>query len=278
MRSPSAAALVLAALMEACSAPQPASSARAPDSLEPASASNACAPEPPDPLARTEWHAEPVFEKAWSANVVVYNHANASFELAPAVAELQRLYDWLAQYTSSAPGRVIVHVGNEYPCGFSIEGTETSPPEMFLQAGSFFDSQANYAHEMTHCFAFHWGALPHWFGESIADAAYADAEIGLWKRRKDPAFLATFDRIDHRSYELMQLRLRYGASFFPRVFRILEARAEERRTALARDAALETKNRFLLSALSEAAGEDLVPLFTREFGFDPKTRERQRGY
>ncbi|MBI5362181.1 MAG: hypothetical protein HZA53_03315 [Planctomycetes bacterium] len=233
---------------------------------------------PADPPARTEWHAEPVFEKAWSANIVVYNHADASFALDFALDALQKQYDWLARYTSSAPGRVIVHVGNHYPCGFSIEGTECSPPEMFLQAGSFFDSQANYAHEMTHCFAFHWGALPHWFGESIADAAYADAEIELWKRRKDPAFLTSFDRIDHRSYELLQLRIRYGASYFPRVFRLLESRADERAHALARDASLETKNRFLLSVLSEAAGEDLTPLFTREFGFDPRTRERQRGY
>ncbi|MBK7876814.1 MAG: hypothetical protein IPJ77_13905 [Planctomycetes bacterium] len=235
-------------------------------------------PEPPDPPARTEWHAEPVFEKAWSANVVVYNHADASLALGPALALLQTQYDWLAEYTSSAPGRVIVHVGAQYPCGFSMSGADGGPPELFLQAGSIFDSQANYAHEMTHGFAFHWGALPHWFAESIADAAYADAEIALWKRRKEAPFLATFDRIDHRSYGLMRLRLRYGAGYFPRVFRLLEARKAERERALASGAPLETKNRFLLALLSEAAGEDLLPLFTREFGFDLRTRERQRGY
>jgi hypothetical protein len=41
---------------------------------------------------------------------------------------------------------------------------------------------------------------------------------------------------------------------------------------------LEDRNRFLLAVLGEAAGTDLVPLFTREWGFNVRTRERQRGY
>jgi hypothetical protein len=84
--------------------------------------------------------------------------------------------------------------------------------------------------------------------------------------------------VDHRSYELMRLRARYGAGYLRRVFRTLEARIEESRRTLLYFVPLEEKNRFLLSVLSEAAGEDLTALFTGEFGFNPRTRERQRGY
>ena len=41
---------------------------------------------------------------------------------------------------------------------------------------------------------------------------------------------------------------------------------------------LEDQNRLLLAVLSEAAGEDLTRIFVEEFGFNPRTRERQTGY
>jgi hypothetical protein len=34
----------------------------------------------------------------------------------------------------------------------------------------------------------------------------------------------------------------------------------------------------VLAVLSEAAGTDLTPMFTQEWGFAVRTRERQRGY
>lgn len=230
----------------------------------------------PVPDGPTEWHREPVLGVLRSEHVLLVNHADASLALEPVLVELERAYVWLRAYTGVEPGGVVVHVGARYPCGFSMRANEL--PEMFLEAASIFDAQANVVHEMTHCFAFRWGSTPHWFFESIADVAYADAEIALWKRSQEAPLIAQFDRVDHRSYELMQLRIRYGAAYFPKVFRVLEARREERERALTDESALEAKNRFLLSVLSEAAGEDLVPFFTRELGFDPRTREKQRGY
>lgn len=240
---------------------------------------------PPPPLVRasadgpTEWHREPVLDELRSEHVLLVNHADASLALEPALVELERAYAWLRDYTGVEPGCVVVHVGSRYPCGFAMRGRAPEGcPEVFLQAASIFDSQANVVHEMSHAFAYRFGALPHWFFESIADVAYADAEIGLWKRRKEAPFLATFDRVDHRSYELMLLRARYGAEYFPKVFRVLEARVAADPSVVADATPLEERNRLLLAVLSEAAGEDLVPLFTRELGFDPRTRERQRGY
>jgi hypothetical protein len=58
----------------------------------------------------------------------------------------------------------------------------------------------------------------------------------------------------------------------------MEKRLEECRKTFAEGVALEDQNLLILAILSEAAGEDLTPLFTKEFGFNPKTRERQRGY
>jgi hypothetical protein len=107
---------------------------------------------------------------------------------------------------------------------------------------------------------------------------YADAEIELWKRRKETEFLAQFERVDHRSYELMQLRMRYGAGYFRKVYAAMRARRAEFQALMQEGAALEEKNRLILSVLSEAAGEDLTPLFAKEFGFNLRTRERQRGY
>ena len=150
-------------------------------------------------------------------------------------------------------------------------------PEVFLQADRIFDTQVNYAHELLHAFNAELGPTPHWFNESTADVAYVDSEIELWERRLEQPFLEQFDRIDHRSYELLQLRARYGADYFPRVYRALAARLPEARRVLA-TGSLEERNLLLLEALSEAAGEDLEPLFRKEFGFNPARRERQRGY
>jgi len=166
-------------------------------------------------------------------------------------------------------------VGNDYPCGFSRP--TAGPPEMFLQAGPVFDSQANWAHEMFHCFSFRYGSLPHWFGESMADMAYADSEIALWKRRTE-GFLRAFDRADNRSYELGKLRARFGAAWFPKMWRLFEKDAENCRATFQDGVPIEKRNSLLLKFLSESAGKDLVPVLRDELGFDPKTRERQRGY
>lgn len=231
---------------------------------------------PPDPPSADEWHREAVLEKLAGQNVVFYNHADASFEAATIVALLQRQYEWLRAYVGVAPRWIRVHAGSRYPCGFStnVDGT----PEMFLESQRIFDTAANYAHEMGHCFAGQFGALPHWFNESLSDVVYADAEIELWKRRKEREFLAQFDRVDHRSYELMKLRMRYGAPYFRRVFGAMRARQAEFLATMKDEADLEDKNRLILRVLSEAAGEDLTALFAHEFGFNVRTRERQRGY
>lgn len=232
-------------------------------------------PLPPDPPASTEWHQEPVFERLDEPPIVVLNHADPSLKLAPIARDLRRQYDFLAEYVGSAPEVLYVHVGAHYPQGFMMQAGPY--PEMFLQSGSIADTTANFAHEMMHAFLRRFGDLPHWFNESMSDVAYADSEIELWGRRKEAEFLATFDRVDHRSYELMRLRARYGRTYFRKVCHGLEARRERCLATFRDGVALEDKNELLLEVLSEAAGEDVRPLF-REFGFNPKTRERQRGY
>jgi hypothetical protein len=241
---------------------------------KPSAGAAAPAPAAPPPVPQDP-AAAPVLGTAKSKNITVINHANATFVCETIAEGLQRQYDWLKEWMGAAPEQVVVHVGNDYPCGFSRP--TAGPPEMFLQAGSVFDSQANYAHEMFHCFSFRYGALPHWFGESMADMAYGDSEIALWKRRTE-AFLADFDRADNRSYELGRLRRRLGAAWFPKVWRLFEKDPEKCRATFRDGVALETKNEMLLSFLSDAAGKDLRPVFRDELGFDVKTRERQRGY
>src|SRR6185295_4959593 len=128
-------------------------------------------PTPKDPAPTTQWHAEPVLEKSVTKNVAVYNHADATIELATVAGLLQQQYDFLVKYTGGGPRWVLVHVGGHYECGFSIKTGDD--PEMFLQAPSIFDSSANYAHEMMHCFMFDLGpAIPHWFNESLSDMAW----------------------------------------------------------------------------------------------------------
>jgi hypothetical protein len=231
---------------------------------------------PADPPATTEWHREPVLEKKVGKNVVVYNHADATLETATIVDLLQKQYDWLAEYVGVAPRWVLVHVGAKYPLGFMIRSGPD--PEMFLQAGSIFDTSANYAHEMMHCFMSELGgSIPHWFNESVSDLAWMDSEIELWKRRREEPWLATFDRVDYRSLELVTLRRAFGRTYFRKVFAALVKRKDDCRATFSDAAKLDTKNELLVGALSEAAGEDVLPRL-KELGFNPRTRERQRGY
>jgi len=230
---------------------------------------------PADPPATTEWHREPVLDRKLAKNVLVLNHADATLEIATIADLLQQQYDWLANYVGVAPRWIIVHVGASYPLGFMIRNGPD--PEMFLQAGSIFDTSANYAHEMMHCFMSELGrSLPHWFNESLSDMAYLDAELSLWKRRREP-WLATLDRIDYRSYELLTLRRAFGANYLPRVLAELAKRRDDCRATFTDAAKLDAKNALILEALAAAAGEDVTPRM-KEMGFDPRTRERQRGY
>lgn len=229
-----------------------------------------------DPPATTPWHKEPIIDRAHSRNIVLLNHADATFALDGICAMLQRQFDFLADYVGVAPHHIYVHIGSSYPSGFTLPIPDR--PEVFLQAGSIFDSEANYAHEMMHAFMARFGAAPHWFSESIADVAYVDSEIELWKRRKEAPWLATFDRIDNRSYELLRVRVLYGANCFRKFYRNLERHFAETQRMFSAATTLEEKNNFLLDELSLAIGEDIRPLFLKEFGFNPRTRERQRGY
>lgn len=231
---------------------------------------------PPDPAATTEWHRVPVVGKRVGRHVVLYNHADPSLELATIVELLDRQHDWLARWCGFAPRWVLVHVGDGYPFGFSLKSGEH--PEMFLDTPGIFDTADDYAHEMAHCFTYELGAsIPHWFNESLSDMAWLDAEIGLWRRRREADWLARFDRIDWRSYELLQLRLAYGPEYFPAVLRALWRRRAECLATFTSERKLDAKNELIVAALSEAAGEDVLPRL-RALGFDPRTRERQRGY
>jgi len=237
-----------------------------------------CAASPgPDAAApETVLPASTNFGRCAGRNVVFYNDADPAIDGTAVVALLQRQYDFLREFLGDGPGWVIVHTGNDYQCGHTMIAGPW--PEMFLMAPSLLDTRADYAHEMTHCFHAQFGRLPHWFDESMADALYFESEVQLYLRRRAADMLTEFDRVDHRSYELMQLRARYGAGFFRRVYRVLTARRQECRALMQDGTALEDKNRFLLAVLSEAAGEDVVPRFVQEFGFNVRTRERQRGY
>ena len=259
-----------ALLLAACAAP----SGAAPPIAAPQAAPRVVPPPDPEPL--TEWHREPVVDKAVGRHVVVYNHSHPSIELTTVALLLDVQYDWLARWCGFAPPWIFVHVGDRYPCGFAMRAGDV--PEMFLQAPAIFDTSANYAHEMAHCFAYELGgAIPHWFNESLADMAYVDAEIELWGRRRAEPWIATFDRIDWRSYELLQLRKLYGSGYFPDVLRELWRRRDECRATFTDATKLDAKNELLVAALSEAANSDVLPLL-KEMGFDVRTRERQRGY
>jgi hypothetical protein len=231
---------------------------------------------PPDPPATTEWHAEPVLDRRFAHNVVLLQHADASLPDETIVGWMQQQYDWLRAWVGFGPEWIFVHVGAHYPCGMTMRAGEW--PEMFLRADSILDTSADVAHEMMHAFDTEVGALPHWFNESMSDVAWVDSEVELWHRREAGEFLASLDRVDHRSYELLELRRRFGRDYFPRVYREIAARLDECRRTFRDDVPLEDKNRLLLALLSTAAGEDLEPVFRKEFGFNPKTRERQRGY
>jgi hypothetical protein len=231
---------------------------------------------PPEPAFDDEWHREPVKGRAHAENVVVVNHADPTFDCATIAELLQRQYEFLKAYVGLAPDWIFCHVGANYPCGMSV-GCQPYP-EMFLRASGIFDTQNDYAHEMMHCFMSQFGTLPHWFNESMSDMAYFDSEFELYKRRQETEYLALHDRVDYRSYELLHLRIRFGRRYFRDVCAALVRRRQEALTILTPGTDLESQNEFLLSVLSEAAGEDLRPLFAKDFGFNPRTRARQRGY
>ena len=239
-------------------------------------AAGSCAAPPPDPAPMTEWHQEPVVARTAAGNIVVLNHSHPSIELATVAAQLQQQYDWLHEWAGFAPRWVFVHVGDHYPCGMTIR---VGPhPEMFLQAPGIFDTANNYAHEMQHAFLSELGGvIPHWFNESLSDMAWVDSEIALWRRRREAEWLPTLDRIDWRSYELLQLRMKYGPTYFQNVLRALWRRRDECATTFTDATKQDAKNELLVAALSEAAGEDVLPLL-KGLGFDLRTRERQRGY
>ena len=108
--------------------------------------------------------------------------------------------------------------------------------------------------------------------------AFGDAEIYLWKRRKEESFPKAFDTPDNRSYELGHLRVKYGKGFFPKVCRLLQRDRVKCLATFVPGASPEAMNEFLMKILSEAAGEDLRPMFTKDLGFDLRTRVMQRGY
>lgn len=254
-------ALAALVLVPACAAPAPRAGSR---------------PEPEAADLDDEWHREPVVGRAASEHVLVLDHADPSFRCEAIAEALERQYGFLRDTLGFGPDWIVCHVGSRYPSGFAMCAGDQ--PEMFLRAGSVFDSQADYAHEMMHCFLFRFGALPHWFGESMSDLAFADSEIALWGRRHEAEFLDSFDRVDHRSYELLALRRRHGSALLGRIGGALEARRERCRRTFVPGAPLEEQNLLLLEVLSAACGEDVRPLFESEFGFNPRTRERQRGY
>ena len=260
--------LALLASLAACAAPAP---APIPDPAPTSAPASVPAP-PPD----TAFPGEPVIGRAVTRNVVFYNHADASWRNDTIAGLLQQQYDFLFALIGDGPRWIIVHAGNDYPCGSTR--TDGPWPEMYLQAPSIFDTAANYAHEMTHCFHAQFGRMPHWFEESMADVNYAESEIALWQRRNEKEMLARFDRVDERSYEMAQVRTRFGAPFVRQLYRILQARRAECRQLMQAGTTLEERNLFLLEVVSAAAGQDLTETFTREFGFNPRTRERQRGY
>jgi hypothetical protein len=224
----------------------------------------------------TAFPAEPTFARCVGRNIVFYNHADAALPGPQIVAQLQTQYDFLCDTVGTAPPWIIVHTAPDYACGHA---TSDGPhPEMFLIAATVLDTRCDYAHEMTHCFNSQFGRLPHWFDESLADGLYFDSEVALYRRQPEAEFLRQYDRVDHRSYELMQLRARFGAGYFRAVYRELAGRIAECRALMNAPAPLQERNDFLLAVLSAAAGEDLRPLFEHEFGFNARTRERQRGY
>ena len=250
------------------------------ESAAPAIAEPVAPEAPADPLPTTEWHQEPVLEKRVGNHIVLLNHADATLETATILAQLEQQYDWLADYVGVAPRWIFVHVGTKYPCGFMIRPGDPADvwPEMFLQVGSIFDTSANYAHEMMHCFMSELGgAIPHWFNESLSDLAYIDAEIELWKRRREEPWLPTLDHADNRSYELIVLRSRFGRDFIRKSCAALVKRKDECRATFTPDHKVDVKNELIVAALSEAAGQDVLPIL-KELGFNPRTRERQRGY
>lgn len=77
--------------------------------------------------------------------------------------------------------------------------------------------------------------------------------------------------------ELVQLRIRNGREYFRKACAALGRRREECVKTFKPSERLEAKNLLILTALSEAAGSDVMPQF-EEWGFNPRTRERQRGY
>src|SRR5262249_16824614 len=152
----------------------------------------------------TAFPEAPTYARCVAGNVVFYNHADPALDGARVAAQLQAQYEFLREFVGRAPRWIIAHAGNGYACGHAR--ADGPFPELFLIGATVLDTRCDYAHEMTHCFHAQFGRLPHWFDESLADAMYFESEVRLYRRREPAAFLQEFDRVDHRSYELMQLR------------------------------------------------------------------------
>ena len=71
--------------------------------------------------------------------------------------------------------------------------------------------------------------------------------------------------------------MKYGSDYFRKVLAELVKRKDDCRATFVGSVKLDAKNDLIVSTLSAAAGEDVLP-FLKELGFNPRTRERQRGY
>lgn len=211
---------------------------------------------------------------------------------------LESQYTFLTEvFGIEAPTVISVFVapnirGDEYDAYTQTNWHHTEEGHLEVAMGVFFGIGAFgrpsiRAHEMTHAFTSIYG-LPAWLSEGIAVLVEAELTGGAmwarsgrnlktlgfdangynviqtWRRSGSPLEFRSAETYTYSYSIVAELRDRYGDPFFARFFQLLKAKVEGGDIRVREDAEI-------IALMSQAAGEDLTPFFTRtlEFKLDP---------
>jgi hypothetical protein len=182
-------------------------------------------------------------------DLIVLSEGEGDFDYVRVYQLLKAQYDFLVKFFGRKPTQpIVVHVGPD-------QGGYSNGYDMWLESGRIYDTSHNYAHEMMHCFCRDYGAFPNWLFEQLADIAYCESEIYLWKRKTDADFKNQWVR--ERSGQLCSLRINYGPRYFPRFFDLIHQDLVSGEYKVRTDS-IEHLNMDMTAYLNRAAGENAV--------------------
>lgn len=191
-------------------------------------------------------------------------------------AEFDRIFEYFKEFMGFTPPEpVVINVAEDEKWPRPGAGAFMNGEGIWLQASIMHTEQGNWLHEMTHMF--YYGRMPGWFEETSVRVL----TIAVWIHNLVPGnppldkdakyqqyMLQGHDLIDNPdkifdSLEpvLVALIVKYGERVYSRFFRAVAEAAEKGEIEFALERPI-TQNQ-LLKYMSQAAGEDVTPIFRR---------------